>query len=633
MDIDFKPALNDIAHVLAPLTPRGLATAVLNFSATLNVAGYEELERGGGKIQLWTNIPSGGVTTSTNGGDWNSCDFQDTASAAGPRHSTTELLLGDLAQYGGDPPGSTLLSLQVSVPLSNNGQSRFAFTYRIIYPSGEIRWLGAFGQNGTLLVEGVKSEPAFVLASGWTSRENVYVFKGVGAEKTTVITLAKPAEYDVWTLDGYATSKKSSLIVFLVPRPAPRSVYTSPTYVICASADARFMVSDGIITASGTGTLLLQPLQSDRQGLDAIMENILVHCSPERVQVIAQDAGQLLIASKGISPIQGIVATSPRLLPLATFSALFPAQTPFTLFSPQNHTAHFFPHPSTAQKQSIAVTSSGPFILSATLSLNAGDSEYQVSVLTPYKSALAASDADDSLVFPTPPPSPHLRPVAHLSSAATASSMLSLRSGISGARSAQGQPATSPNTNKEQGSQHDRNDANALIERPRDAIQALLAQLWFISAAFFVIVTVFRLFFGKLPKHEEESVDDADEVDARSVRALDEKEPEANDDIWVGAQPPALDLPSSSFAETPGVSLASTSLVVDVSGGTVVLALRAVSPSVNLGTGGGAAIQLTVEMGGKDVHVKEMPVGGGVSLFEFDGGEGGSARVRIVPAI
>jgi len=420
MPIAFTPALPDTLHVAVPVDSptRNSATAVLNFMATLDVADYDELQRDGGRIQLWSNIPFGCAIGSP--GDWASCDFEEAmTSGSSVGDSTTEVFLGDARK--GDvesPPDKRDLTLHLCVPTSN-GESRFSFTYRIVYPSGEIRWLGEFGQNGTLVVAQMDADPVFMLPEGWVPGDGGYVWKGVGGDGqalSVVMGLTKPAEYAVWTING--DSARKSPLAFFVPRLGPRSVYIPPTYVLCASSGAAVLVlSEGIIAASGIGSLLLKPLPSRKADLSALATNILAHCSPERVHVatLGEDAEHLVITSKGTHPTQGFIVPTTLhrhtrlVVPLHTLCALLPSRmTPFTLFSPQNRTVHFF----TGSSTEVGFTSDvggGPFVLSPVIDLKAG--EWQVSILSPYTAAQASENDFGNL--PTPPPSPQLRPIAH----------------------------------------------------------------------------------------------------------------------------------------------------------------------------------------------------------------------------
>ncbi|KAH9937454.1 uncharacterized protein B0H18DRAFT_198376 [Fomitopsis serialis] len=70
---------------------------------------------------------------------------------------------------------ATSLAVYAELPLRLGGYRsghRFSFTYRLVYASGEVRWLGAFGQNGTLVVshQSLPKALGIALKAGWQTR-------------------------------------------------------------------------------------------------------------------------------------------------------------------------------------------------------------------------------------------------------------------------------------------------------------------------------------------------------------------------------------------------------------------------------------------------------------------------------
>jgi len=418
MPIVFTPALPDTVHVAVPADSLSSNHAVLNFTATLHVADHDELRRNRGSVQLWSDIPFDHATASP--GDWVACDFEEvTAPGGASAASTMEVLLGDVRRDYTESQERSVLSLQICVPLAKNGQSRFAFTYRLVYRSGEIRWLGEYGQNGTLVIE--RTDPELILTDGWVPGEGGLVWTAAGKAAHTgsvVIRFMHSAEYAVWTLGRDSTGK--SPLAFFVPRLEPSSVYIPPTYILHGSSDTTISVlsDDAISVFSEAGSLLLKLLPSRQPELNTLVNDNLARSSPERLQVaiLGEYAGHLIVASKGTYPIQGfIVPTTPRsvkqihapvTVPLATLRAFLPPQTTsFTLFSPRNRNIHFF----TDSTETVTIRGDAvgsPFVLSPVVGLKGG--EWHISILSHY---LSAQPSENNL--PTPPPSPQLRPIAH----------------------------------------------------------------------------------------------------------------------------------------------------------------------------------------------------------------------------
>ena len=138
--------------------------------------------------------------------------------------------------------------------------------------------------------------------------------------------------------------------------------------------------------------------------------------------IIVQD--HVILASTESLPIKVTavrLSPAPSLTPStlsvqqSVLSALLPHHTEFSLFAPLNRKIHFF---STANDETDDLTfhipsSGGQFVLSPVYTIR-GDSDTlgtQISILTSFVPSV--NDAEDSL--PTPPPSPHFHPIAHLS--------------------------------------------------------------------------------------------------------------------------------------------------------------------------------------------------------------------------
>ncbi|KAF8058275.1 hypothetical protein FPV67DRAFT_1722058 [Lyophyllum atratum] len=623
MSIIFIPALVDTLHVTVPIDfiSRNPTTAVLNFTATLRAADHDQLGRKGGRVQLWSNIPIDGATGSP--GEWASCDFEEsTTTGSEASASTTEVRLGDAGQDDTESSEQKVLSLQLCVPIATNGQSRFAFTYRLVYPSGEIRWLGEFGKNGALVLERVGRDPGLVLAEGWVPGEGGFVWTAAGEaalKYSAVIRLVNPAEYAIWTLGGNSTGK--SPLAVLVPRLEPCSVYIPQAYVLYGSLDAAVSVpSEGIISSSGAGSLLLKPLPRGQPGLGLLAKHIVAHCSSDRVQVatLDEDAEHLIVASKGTYPIHGIVIPSaPRranqgpsrlTISLDTLCALLPPHTTtFTLFSPRTRDIHFF---NTSTESS--------FHLSPVDDLKAG--ECQVSILSGYTSALSEN------ALPTPPASPQLRPIAHLTSSgrmpggsATSSLSGSVLSLLDNNASVRDKGRVKEAGKNEEADEDITSSDRQLIVRPREPLLARLRLVC--SVVFFILTMALKLLFGKLDSiHEDDEKESVADVDGT---VIDEKQgvrsTDADGDDATSAAPlpqAAADAPVSKSEEEV------LSLIAEISGGTVIIASCFTSAAMD-GAGGG----LRIEMNGQNLEVEKTQVGGGVSLLEFDGGGGGMVKI------
>ena len=82
---------------------------------------------------------------------------------------------------------------------------RFQFTYRILYPSGTIVWLGQYGQNGLISLketESLLTVDSLDISAGWTFSESrqAYVSGDIRAESFEVLRLKTLADFRILAL-------------------------------------------------------------------------------------------------------------------------------------------------------------------------------------------------------------------------------------------------------------------------------------------------------------------------------------------------------------------------------------------------------------------------------------------------
>ncbi|KAG6866835.1 hypothetical protein C0991_008771 [Blastosporella zonata] len=425
MPIVFHPDLSGINFVLVESSP-----ALLNFTATLSVTEYNELKRDGGTIQLWSDIPVERAPSPC--GEWASCDFNPNMITH--QKSVNKTSLGDGGDDTTSSPQTSVLTLQALVPFSNKEQTRFSFTYRILYSSGEIRWLGDFGQNGTFVFERTTAETSVGLAAGWVHKEGLYAWTGSDETNQTDTT------------------------------------------------------SDDTITVSGAGSLLLNTLTWD---LRVIKDMLLEHCSPERVMIteIGEDIVHLLIATRNSLLVEGIVIcpsakafrNTPLSVPTETLRALLPIDSslsPFSLFVPLTGKIHLI-----SGAPITFLSAFGPFVLSSAFNINAG---VYISILSPHTSAHLVEIL--SGILPTPPPSPELASRLLVMPANSSESALFDAPEVDGGDEGLGQAGDKSNFDgKIAGPPSSRLPLRALVPYARHVL----------SVALFVITLIFQLFFSK----------------------------------------------------------------------------------------------------------------------------------------
>ena len=194
MDIVFTPPLaNQIRLTIAPVH----STAILNFTAALSSAYHAQLIRDGAKLQIWSDVCLD--TEKRHSTEWCAFDFQlDTPVSPILAGSTTAIEVSLLTHEGNYAQHGSQLSVQLSVPISSP-KCTFSFTYRIVYPAGEVKWLGQYNQNGIIVLEKSQSDSNFILHEGWSMENGGYAWTNSGnaIDNLEVARISSPTDYSI----------------------------------------------------------------------------------------------------------------------------------------------------------------------------------------------------------------------------------------------------------------------------------------------------------------------------------------------------------------------------------------------------------------------------------------------------
>jgi hypothetical protein len=162
MGIAFNPPLGKSLHLAVDASQR--APVQLCFRASLD--SDDELQlKGGAKVQVWSNLPA----PERAAGEWGETTFEREEAEEGEEKghcaapSTTATAPDTVS--GAIQARATALHAYFTVPPSV--QTHFAYTYRLVYPSGMVRWLGEYGRNGQLCLDRRVASVALSLAEGW----------------------------------------------------------------------------------------------------------------------------------------------------------------------------------------------------------------------------------------------------------------------------------------------------------------------------------------------------------------------------------------------------------------------------------------------------------------------------------
>ena len=109
---------------------------------------------------MWTDLPV--IGTAYEGG-WRALTFQhedgELLVEDIERRDNTVLTISPVSMTTGEKYGEeTSVYLSVRLPSENikpafpGAEVKFSFTYRLVWPSGNVQWLGEYGRNGILLI-------------------------------------------------------------------------------------------------------------------------------------------------------------------------------------------------------------------------------------------------------------------------------------------------------------------------------------------------------------------------------------------------------------------------------------------------------------------------------------------------
>jgi len=231
---------------------------------------------------------------------------------------------------------------------------------------------------------------------------------------------------------SFVSDLKEAALLLFVPRSQSSAISLLPTYVFSASPGSSLTLSaDGHLIASGSGTLLFQANDGHVEPLTFIRQ-MLSHAELGGWNIPAWDVGSkaiVLATPKDKLPIKAVTIPlwhsksliCPIHLDTTTLCDLL-GSTEFSIFSPDNMRIHLFTVAPQATPDKLMVclqsdTTGNELVMSPIYTLQATTDKsatvWKIAILSPYQAQDPSSD--DSGVLPTPPPSPHLQPIAPLS--------------------------------------------------------------------------------------------------------------------------------------------------------------------------------------------------------------------------
>ena len=143
----FFPPLDSTLVVDVPSNARAGGVSLLFRARTGSASALEQLKQDGVKVQAWTNAPVDGDHTE---GPWGAYDFEE-APAAAPINVDNTVAPFSLPPPTEnnivDEPFTLFLTLKLKALPRYQTAADFLVTYRLLYPSGEVKWLGYQGRD------------------------------------------------------------------------------------------------------------------------------------------------------------------------------------------------------------------------------------------------------------------------------------------------------------------------------------------------------------------------------------------------------------------------------------------------------------------------------------------------------
>ncbi|KAI9066679.1 hypothetical protein FKP32DRAFT_1621822 [Trametes sanguinea] len=416
MRLTFSPALGEQTVLkVAPVASGRPATQSVLFKAAFeDRETFLDAQANGVKVEVWSNIPVAGRSF----GEWGAFEFGELRCETVPEGTPT-FSVQDTAQDPEDEEESSLY-VHVRAAFHEHFDGRFSFTYRLVYPSGEIKWLGTFGRNGELVIE--RGLPGVDLREGWNiSDDGTYRTHAFPGERVLGY-LTDPKAWTCWSWKSSglptfsrATEPSEGLAMVLSPRPYAREVNVLRPLVFVASDSTSLKISEQgkivLHSSSPFARVSFSVLEHARE----LLHNVAALCDG---QVAAFDDMSAIIACRVRNaelPVHLIVlpmadnldgrSTFP--LRLSALPEPMSGWESVVLASPDLRTAKLVAGLSSKETELAFIGASGAHVVVAPVKEITADAQVlHLAILTPHQEVMARVEKSVTQTLPTPPPSP-----------------------------------------------------------------------------------------------------------------------------------------------------------------------------------------------------------------------------------
>ncbi|KAI0762657.1 hypothetical protein C8Q74DRAFT_1450815 [Fomes fomentarius] len=421
MQLTFSPPLGHTTTLRIPPIPRALASnnasagQAIRFKATFDSrVSLLKAETDGVKVELWTDLPVHGRAR----GEWGAVQFTQSDLDSGSQESLSSSS-STLFLTGADAAvrKENALHLSLYTSLQDHIGSHFQFTYRLVYPSGRVIWLGTHDNNGVFTVE--RGLPGIHLSEIWHVRKDGK-YHLAAAVDGDLIHIEEPDQWTIWTWKSSSLAVQSdrtaALVraVVLVPRASLRDGATPVPVVLAAKGSSSLRLTpDGTVSQASHSTdteqAVLGPLE---YSLDLLVEVASVYNG-----IVQADDSSITISShpsEGIFPVQlfvlPVVAVGSRSIHAPDLQSVIapPPSGELLLFSPDTRRVNVLKPSSPVGTLRDHVGSSGGEVLVSPIHVvDDNGNVWQVALFARHRDAsLRIESASVKQHLPTPPPSP-----------------------------------------------------------------------------------------------------------------------------------------------------------------------------------------------------------------------------------
>ncbi|KAI0274849.1 hypothetical protein BC834DRAFT_17657 [Gloeopeniophorella convolvens] len=258
----FFPPLDSTVVVDVPPNARAGGVSLLFRARTGSASALEQLKQDGVQVQAWTNAP---VDEDGPEGQWRGYNFEEVPVTSETTESdgavvTPFSLPSPTGDNPVDEPFTLFLTLKLRPLPRYQSEADFLVTYRLLYPSGEVRWLGHHGHDLRCVLK--KTDP-------WLAPP-VPVDQSSGSVSRVFSSVTMKEPWGCWAIGegsvkyypkGTTTDAEAAFLVF-VPKRGP-STFALHQPIILHGAGLKLDLSGTITCRTSTPTRVYNAITSE----------------------------------------------------------------------------------------------------------------------------------------------------------------------------------------------------------------------------------------------------------------------------------------------------------------------------------------------------------------------------------